>query len=241
MAGGGGGAWKVAYADFVTAMMALFMVLWISAQDEEILIATSQYFQSPFNSPMDASSGVMSDGGGSSSDSSISEMEPTSVSETAMLNQLAQEFYKHLDIDDQQDRPAVEVQVTNDGLRVRVYDRTDRPVFDANTARFTEWGDFVIQNLAWLIGRNEFRIRIDGHTASNREMPDENYTEWELSSDRANATRRALHYYAIPNERFDQVSGYADTYPVEGFDPGDNENERMEISLVLIRALPVYR
>ena len=54
-----GGAWKVAYADFVTAMMALFMVLWISAQDKEILIATSQYFQNPFRSPMDATSGVL--------------------------------------------------------------------------------------------------------------------------------------------------------------------------------------
>src|SRR3954468_6547462 len=54
-----GGAWKVAYADFVTAMMALFMVLWICAQDKKILIATSRYFQNPFNSPMTATSGIM--------------------------------------------------------------------------------------------------------------------------------------------------------------------------------------
>src|SRR5438045_4688966 len=54
-----GGAWKVAYADFVTAMMALFMVLWISAQDQKILIATSQYFQNPFRAPMNATSGVL--------------------------------------------------------------------------------------------------------------------------------------------------------------------------------------
>ena len=54
-----GGAWKVAYADFVTAMMALFMVLWISAQDNKILIATSQYFQNPFHSPMEATSGIL--------------------------------------------------------------------------------------------------------------------------------------------------------------------------------------
>ena len=56
---GSGGAWKVAYADFVTAMMALFMVLWISSQDEKILIATSKYFQNPFSSPMNATSGVL--------------------------------------------------------------------------------------------------------------------------------------------------------------------------------------
>ena len=66
----GGGAWKVAYADFVTAMMALFMVLWISAQDKEILIATSQYFQNPFRSPIDASSGVMPFNSNRSRDSS---------------------------------------------------------------------------------------------------------------------------------------------------------------------------
>lgn len=226
----------MAYADFVTAMMALFMVLWISAQDEEILIATSEYFQSPFNSPMDSSSGVMSDGGGQG-DSSISEVDPSSVADMAMLNRLAQDFYKNLDIDDQEDRPPVEISVTNDGLRVRIYDRNDRPVFDGNTARFTEWGDFVMQNLAWLIDRSDFRIRIDGHTAAEREMPTEEYSKWELSSDRANASRRALNYYAVPGERFDQVSGYADKMPLPGVVASDDENERIEISLVLMSPL----
>jgi flagellar motor protein MotB len=66
----GGGAWKVAYADFVTAMMALFMVLWISSQDKEVLIATSRYFQQPFNSPLNASAGILNLDGKQISESS---------------------------------------------------------------------------------------------------------------------------------------------------------------------------
>lgn len=227
----------MAYADFVTAMMALFMVLWISAQDQEILIATSQYFQSPFNSPMDASMGVLSHGAGSGSNDSSGEDNETSMADVAMLNKLARDFYKHLNIDETQDDVPLEVTVTNDGLRVRVYDRSDRPIFAAEGSRFTEWGEFVMQNLAWLIERRPFKVRIDGHAAADENRGTSEYGAWELSADRANATRRALQYYAVPGGKIEQVSGFGSTVPLAGFEREARNNDRIELSLIVLEAL----
>src|SRR5476651_430662 len=88
-----GGAWKVAYADFVTAMMALFMVLWISAQDKEILLATSQYFKQPFNALTDQSVGVMRDKDGGSAGKDKGSQTTTAVN-LAYLNSLAKDLSK---------------------------------------------------------------------------------------------------------------------------------------------------
>src|SRR5215217_8814659 len=166
-----GGAWKVAYADFVTAMMALFMVLWISAQDKKILIATSQYFQNTFHAPLNASSGVMpfnsnktsqsqSDNQGAEKDAKKKQIEMT------FLNTVASEFYRLLNLDKDLANKPIDIQVTSDGLRITLFDRARQPLFVDNTAEFTEWGTFVMQNLSWSVERHGFRVTIDGHTRS---------------------------------------------------------------------------
>jgi chemotaxis protein MotB len=234
-----GGAWKVAYADFVTAMMALFMVLWISAQDKEILIATSRYFQNPFESPMDNSAGVLTAGTGESDSNGVSREDnsESSLQEVNLLNKLAREFYRMLSVQDTQTDTPVDVTVTNDGLRVIVYDRTDRPVFKRTSAEFTEWGTFVVENLAWVLAQRPFSVRIDGHVAAGFEAPRPEYTGWELSADRANAMRRALQHFAVPADKFDRVTGFADTMPLPGKPPASNANDRVELSLVIVPAL----
>ncbi len=234
-----GGAWKVAYADFVTAMMALFMVLWISAQDEEILIATSRYFQNPFNAPMDYSTGVLTAGAGEaeSSGASTDEKSESSLSEVTLLNKLARDFYRMLAVEDTQTNTPVDVTVTNDGLRVIIYDRADRPVFKGASAEFTEWGTFVVENLAWVLAQRPFSVRIDGHVAAGFEPPRPEYTGWELSADRANAVRRGLQHFAVAADKFDRVTGFADTMPLTGRPPTSNANDRVELSLVLVPAL----
>lgn len=242
MAGAGGsGAWKVAYADFVTAMMALFMVLWISAQDRKILIATSRYFQNPFSSPMEERSGVMpftkettssskKEGDSSGKDAAADSDKQIQLS---FLNSVAADFYRLLHLDQQwEDRP-IDIQVTTDGLRITVFDRVKRPVFVDNTAEFTEWGSFMLQNLAWMIERHHFRVTIDGHTRAQLVLPDADYSAWELSSDRANAARRALVFYAVDAEQVERVSGYADTVPLDGEPPTSEANQRMTLSLRL--------
>src|SRR5687767_1401740 len=144
MAGGGGGAWKVAFADFMTAMMALFMVLWISAQDKEILIATSQYFQNPFRSPMDASSGVLpfnnnkTSQGKGTNDGSEKELDRNKQIQMTFLNSVAADFYRLLHLDQNLEGKPIDIQVTTDGLRVTLYDRAKRRLFVEDTTDLTE-------------------------------------------------------------------------------------------------------
>lgn len=233
-----GGAWKVAYADFVTAMMALFMVLWISAQDDEILIATSQYFQNPFNSPLDATSGLLPElrshpkakapADEASSDNSISDPDDIDL---VYLNSVAQDFYRLLNVEENfEDRP-IDIQVTSDGLRISLFDRSNRPIFKKDSAELTEWGDFVLQNLAWMIDRHRFRVIIEGHCASGYDLDRPDYSIWDLTSDRANTARRALTHYAVGTELIDRVSGLADRVPVPDLPPESESNQRVTLGL----------
>ena len=156
-----GGAWKVAYADFVTAMMALFMVLWISAQNEEILVATSRYFQNPFRSPMDATSGVLPFNSNKTSQSSGNqagsekEVNRNKQIQLTFLSSVAADFYRLLHLDQNLAGKPVDVQVTTDGLRVTLFDRASRPLFVGDTIEFTDWGTFILQGLAWNIDRHQ--------------------------------------------------------------------------------------
>ncbi len=234
-----GGAWKVAYADFVTAMMALFMVLWISAQDQKILIATSQYFQNPFRSPMDATSGVLpydsdkkTENQGENDGANQEDVKRKQI-EMTFLNTVAADFYRLLHLDQDLAAKPIDIQVTSDGLRITLFDRANQPLFNGNTAEFTEWGRFVMQNLSWSIDRHHFRVTIDGHTRANLDLGRDDYSTWELSADRANAARRSLVHYAVEPELIERITGYADTRPLAGEAPDSESNQRITLSLAL--------
>lgn len=234
-----GGAWKVAFADFMTAMMALFLVLWISSQEKKILIATARYFQNPFNSPLDRTSGVMPYDTNKPSqphgDDSGSDQPMTSKRDIDLnyLNSMAKDFFKLLNLDqDLADKP-IDIQVTSDGLRIILYDRARRPLFVGNTAEFTEWGKFVMQSLAWMIDRQKFHVVIEGHTRKGLVLPDPKYSAWELSVDRANAARRALTFYAVDGKLIERVTGYADTRPIPFEAPDSEANQRVTLSLTM--------
>jgi len=237
-----GGAWKVAYADFVTAMMALFLVLWICAQDQKILVATSRYFQSPFNTPINKASGVMDSatdklkkGSGDKEDGLSKVAPPTDAREIDLqfLNALAKDFYRLLHLDeDLADKP-IDIQVTSDGLRITLFDRARKPLFEDNTSKLTPWGNFVMQNLAWLVERHRFRVVIEGHTRRGLEFTNADYSAWDLSTDRANAARRALTHYAVDEKKIDRLSGFADTRPDPNLAPDSESNQRVTISLTV--------
>ncbi|MBI5688822.1 MAG: OmpA family protein [Verrucomicrobia bacterium] len=245
--GGGGGAWKVAYADFVTAMMALFMVLWISAQDEKILIATSRYFQNPFHSPMNATSGVLPFNSNKTSQSegketgTEKEQDRGKQIEMTFLNSVAADFYRLLHLDESfKDKP-IDIQVTSEGMKITLFDRPGRRLFVEDTPEFTEWGKFVLQSLAWTIDRHGMRVIIDGHTRTGMKTRDD-YGAWELSADRANAARRRLVHYAVPPELIERVTGFADTKPLQGEKPDSDSNQRITLSLALgVRGKPKER
>ena len=227
-----GGAWKVAYADFVTAMMALFMVLWICAQDKKIMLATSKYFKQPFNALTKESAGVLQgkDGGSQGKDKTA---DSATAAALAFMRSLATELSRLLNVKDMQEEQSVEIQVTSDALKITLYDRTKHAVFKKGSAEVTEWGKLVMQNLAWIIDRNDLKVYLDGHAAA-QSLPgdgDGNYGPWELTADRANAARRLLVKYAVNPQKIERVSGYADTKPIPksaGDFPG---NERITISL----------
>ncbi|MDX2111960.1 MAG: flagellar motor protein MotB [Verrucomicrobiota bacterium] len=236
-----GGAWKVAYADFVTAMMALFMVLWISAQDQEILLATSQYFQSPFNTPLDATSGILP----YNSNATPTTVNPESSNgkdqasnalqniDREFMNSLAQEFYKLLNLEKTDEEAPLLVEVTSDGLRVTLFDRPNRPLFALDSTEFTEWGQFAMQNLAWVIDRNGFCAVVEGHTRTEKGKLVNSDIEWELSTAQANAVRKTLTHYAVDPSRFLRISGYGAREPLLNKKPEDYANQRIVISLSL--------
>ncbi len=236
---GHGGAWKVAFADFMTAMMALFLVLWISSQDQKILIATSKYFQSPFNSPMADHSGIMpfnkestnsasadadKTGAGAASDS-------TKQIKLQFLNSVAADFSRMLNLDQADKENPLDIQVTSEGLRITLYDRAKKPVFAGETATLTEYGDTLMQSLSWMIERNHFRVIIDGHTRAGLKFTRPDYSAWDLSADRANTARRRLVYYAVDAEQIERVAGYGDTIPLAGEKPEGESNHRVTLSL----------
>ncbi len=237
-----GGAWKVAYADFVTAMMALFMVLWISAQDQKILLATSKYFQNPFHSPMNATSGVLPFNSNKTSQSEGKEegqekdQNRNKQIQLTFLSSVAADFYRLLHLDKDLESKPIDVSVTTDGLRVTLFDRAKQPLFVKDTAEFTEWGKFIMQNLAWTIDRHHFHVAIDGHTRSKITFKGEDYSSWELSADRANAARRSLVHFAVDAALIERVTGYADSRPLAGEKPESESNQRVTIGLTLSAA-----
>jgi chemotaxis protein MotB len=210
--------------------MALFMVLWISAQDKQILLATSDYFKQPFNALTDKSIGVMKgkDGGSQGKDKNG---ETAAAANLAFLNALAKELNRMLNVNDVSAENPVDVDVTSDGLKITLYDRNRQPLFLKNTAGFTEWGRFAMQNLAWLIDRNNMKVMIDGHAPAGLVMPQKDYGLWELTADRANAARRALELYAVDPKKIERVTGFAATQPLPNLPPESESNQRLTVSL----------
>lgn len=234
----------MAFADFMTAMMAFFLVMWLTAQDKEILIATAQYFQAPFESPLqskagllnfDSTSALKSEKGSNNEEGEKNGAPPASAEtiDLQFLNSVAKDVYKLLNMDDALAQKPIEIQVTSDGLRITLFDRAAQPFFEDRSAKFTKWGDFVMQSLAWTIERHPFTLVIEGHTRKGLAFEGADYSSWELSADRANSARRALIRYAVDPNQIERVTGYADTRPVPLTEPDSETNHRVTISLRL--------
>jgi chemotaxis protein MotB len=226
-----GGAWKVAYADFVTAMMALFMVLWICAQKPEVLVMASLYFKDPTNYNRQTTIGMMEKELQAAQKDAIKDMkEPINE---GFLRAIARDFYKLLNVKDE-DKPPIEVNITSDGLKMTIYDRTKKRIFRENSTETTEWGTFVFQNLAWLVERHNFQVYLEGHTPKGIDLgPNKNYGSWELSADRANAIRRMMEHYAMAPEKVKRVTGWGDTVSLPNTPPNSEDNQRITVSLSL--------
>src|SRR2546422_10780408 len=229
-----GGAWKVAYADFVTAMMALFLVLWLTSQDEKIKEAVQRSFTNPFVSLTKESSGIIpnkdtkpvpSDRPGN--------FDSSSAVELAMLRRLSEDLIKVLDKEDEaEERKSTRLELTSDGLKISIFDRSRRPIFKQQSAEFTPYGDWVMSTLAWQISLYaSFSVELNGHTEAGHPQVRSDYGDWEISSDRAAAARRKLIEHGVASGQIRKVSGYGDTVPMPQTQPNDEMNRRITVLL----------
>ncbi len=141
-----------------------------------------------------------------------------------------------------QEQSSVQIDLTPDGLRINIFDRSQKPIFKPGTDEFTDYGAWVFNTLAWEISRySTFRIELEGHTESNSSTGREAHSKWELSTERANAARRKFVQTGVAPQQVCKVSGYADTQPMPGNPPEADINRRVTVMLKLkdsVDALP---
>jgi chemotaxis protein MotB len=229
-----GGAWKVAYADFVTAMMALFLVLWLTSQDQKIKQAVERAFRNPFASVTKESTGIIPSKDMQAVRSTSGNFDSASAVELNMLRRLADDLMKTLQSNPETpDENPLKLEMLPDGMRINIFDRNRRPIFEAGNAELTSYGSWVLSTLAWEVARfnNAFNVEIEGHTESGRQPKSPTYGDWELSADRANAARRQLEEHDVAPSQIRRVAGYAATLPIPDLDPKNESNRRVTVLL----------
>ncbi|OUW37065.1 MAG: hypothetical protein CBD35_05435, partial [Verrucomicrobia bacterium TMED175] len=168
-----GGAWKVAYADFVTGMMSLFLVLWILSQDEEVIIATTRFFRDPYKAGVpkstpveqkDARPGSMVDQIVGRSDTTMRNTNDTTSIDIDVLHRIAQDWYARLRLHEIDDS-VIQIDATADGLKVVLFHGDEQPVFENSSPRLTNYGRKVMQRMSWLLSQHVLVYRVDSHTS----------------------------------------------------------------------------
>ena len=225
-----GGAWKVAYADFVTAMMALFLVLWLVSQaDTKLKQAIANYFRSPGVFDQQAG-GIVNGPKKVSKDPSAL----TSKDEEQALFGLATTLKKKFDTRPEfsKYKDQIKIEMTEQGLRIQILDKADRVSFSSGSATVTPDARAILEEIARAICTLPNPLLIGGHTDRQQFPADSVYTNWELSADRANAARRILETTCVKPEQIRRIVGYADTEPIIPDDPYAVANRRISITVL---------
>lgn len=212
-----GGAWKVAYADFVTAMMALFIVLWLLSASEKVQKAVGGYFQDPTGKGRQT---------GSTS---------AGVGETLTLNQNELQRLKEKLEQAMRQIPAfqnmakqIRMTITAEGLRIDLLETQRGLFFETGNPRPTEAGSELLKLLATELLKLPNKVAIEGHTDSTP-YGRTDYSNWELSADRANSARRILTAAGVTDDRISQVRGFADQRLLLKKEPNNPSNRRISI------------
>ncbi len=213
-----GGAWKVAYADFVTAMMALFIVLWLLSTSEETKKAIGGYFQDPAGVGKQMGSAMA--GSGESLSIAKDDMAKLKEKLSSAIRQ-APEFKK---LEHQ-----VQMIITGEGLRIELLESDKGSFFESGRAAPTPVGEDLIELLSAELGKLPNRLMIEGHTDSKPFSSGGDYGNWELSADRANAARRAMMKHGARADQVVQVRGFADQNLRTPKAPEDAANRRVSV------------
>ena len=213
-----GGAWKVAYADFVTAMMALFIVLWLLNSSKQIQVAVGGYFKDPTGTSKKVGSSMAGTG-----DNFIL----TRDNMPKLKDQLQQAIRQVTDFEKLKSH--IEMTVTAEGLRIELSESAAGIFFDSGSAKLKNDGRDLLITLAQELGKLPNKVSIEGHTDSNPYAPSANYGNWELSADRANAARRVMQANGLKDDQVTQVRGFADQRLRKPDAPLDPSNRRISL------------
>ncbi len=213
-----GGAWKVAYADFVTAMMSLFIVLWLLSSSKPVREAVAGYFKDP--SGTSAKLGTNLAGAGEN-------FILTKDNMPKLKDQLEQKIREMRDFDKLKSH--VEMTVTSEGLRIEMTESASGTFFDSGSPKLNADGRDMLITLAQELGKLPNKLSIEGHTDSKPYPGNANYTNWELSTDRANSARRLMQASGVGLGQIAQVRGFADMRLRKPDDPFDSSNRRISI------------
>jgi chemotaxis protein MotB len=246
-AGHHGGSWKVAYADFVTAMMAFFMVMWILGMDEKTKAAIEGYFANPvgYKKGYSAGSSPIANGATPARITASQIKMMVRGAESQRFAQLAAQIRQALAANAQLTKlgAKVEVVVTKEGLRIELIETGSGEVFfPIGSTQMKPAAVIALQVIApELLGLTN-PVVLEGHTdaaAYGSAAASRQYGNWELSSERANAARRVLELSGLPAGRVSEVRGYADRKPRSVADPLDPANRRISILLPYSGESPV--
>ena len=194
-----GGAWKVAYADFVTAMMALFIVLWMMNASKQVQDAVGGYFKDPRG--LDKMVGTNRNG--------ADQFVPMKKEDMQKLKEALLQSIHHVDQMDKL-KSQIEITVTAEGLRIELMESAKGTFFDEGSAKPTPALTDLLKVLSAQLGQLPNHLSIEGHTDSKPYSGMKNYDNWDLSTDRANEARRMMQSMGIRQDQVSQVRGFAD-------------------------------
>ena len=222
-----GGAWKVAYADFVTAMMALFIVLWLTSSSETVKKAVGGYFTDPTGKSDKIGSGMAGSGEGLT----------LKRQDMGKLKEKIEAALKSMPQLQQVLKNQVQMHVTGEGLRIELLEAENSVFFDSGNAVPTDKAKALLASVAAEIGRMPNQVLIEGHTDARPFGKDASYSNWELSADRANSARRFMQTNGMRADQVSQVRGYADQKLKLTKEPTNASNRRISI-LVQYQSAP---
>ena len=230
-----GGAWKVAFADFMTAMFAMFLVLWLVNQSSDVKSAIAGYFQDPMGRAGEFGSSIMPGEGAQTQSPRI--MSPAEVVDLRRdrLRQMAEQIKQQI-----REVPAlaelaehVDVELTEDGLRIQLLEDSTGVFFQSGSALPKPAGVALLNFLGRTLGGIPNAIAIEGHTDAKPYSRPDGYSNWELSVDRANAARRIMVSGGLNDAQVQQVRGWADRRPRDREHPLADANRRVTVTVLL--------
>ncbi len=220
--GHNGGAWKVAYADFVTAMMALFIVLWLMSQSEQVKKAVAGYFNDPKGTASMLGTTMPESGKGTT---------PTANQNQQELQDLKEKLEKEIQANKELQKliKQIEITITPEGLRIELLETKNGTFYQSGSAQLSATGQDLLALLAKELKTLPHKLLIEGHTDAAQYSKDANYSNWELSADRANSARRLLQSDGVRTDQVTQVRGFADQMLRVKNNPYDPSNRRITI------------